>query len=142
MTDQRRTLWKCANCGRGFARRNQWHSCLARTVEHHLRGKDPRLRETYELLIARLRKLGPLRVDAVKSSINLASKYHFGGISVKRDGLRVGFLSDVVIDDERILRTQRLGPKRVGHSVMLRSARDVDDRLVGWLRKAYRLQSR
>ena len=67
---------------------NQWHSCLERTVDHHFRGKDPQVKQIYELLIARLRELGPLRVDAVKSSINLVSKYHFGGISVRKDYVR------------------------------------------------------
>lgn len=142
MTIRRPQLWKCANCGRSFAKRNQWHSCLAHGVDHHFRGKNPRLRKTYDLLIKRLRQLGPLRVDAVKSSINLASKYHFGGVSVRKDTLRLGFLSDEVIEHPRILRTERLGPRRVGHVVALRSAEDVDGRLMSWLKKAYTLQSR
>jgi hypothetical protein len=95
----------------------------------------------YELLIARLRKLGPLRVDAVKSSINLVSKHHFGGVSVKKDTLRLGFLSQEVLEDKRIVRTQRIGPKKFEHSVILRQPRDVDDILMSWLKKAYILQS-
>ena len=142
MARHSKQLWKCPTCGRSFAKRNQWHSCLARTVDHHFRGKDPRLRRTYESLIARLRELGPLRVDAVKSSINLASKYHFGGVTVRRDYLRLGFLSDGVIEDRRIIRKQRVSPRRVGHSVILRSPSDVDDRLIRWLKRAHSLQSR
>ena len=142
MASKRTKLWKCPNCGRHFAKRNQWHSCLARTVDHHFRGKDTQLRQTYELLIARLREFGPLRVDAVKASINLASKYHFGGISVRRDYLRLGFLSHEIIKDHRIIRTESLGPKKAGHSVILRSPGDVDDQLMTWLKRAYSLQSR
>ncbi len=137
----RAKLWKCPRCKRTFAKRNQWHSCLTHSVDHHFRGTDPRLRRTYALLIARLRKLGPLRVDAVQSSINLASKYHFGGVSVRRDHLRLGFLSDEPIDDERIIKTAKLGPRRVGHTVILRSPSDVDGRLMHWLKQAHTLQS-
>ena len=140
MTRQHTKLWRCTHCGRKFAKRNQRHSCLAHTVEDHFRGKDPQIRQTYELLIARLREFGPLRVDAVKSSVNLVSKYHFGGLSVRSDYIRLGFLSDEVIEDERITRRQKQGPNKVSHWVRLRSPRDVDGRLMSWLKKAYTLQ--
>jgi len=78
----------------------------------------------------------------VKTSINLVSKYHFGGIHVRRDHLRVGFLSDRMIEESRIVRTQRLGPTTFGHSVILRGLVDVDERLMNWLKKSYTLQSR
>ena len=141
MARQRTGLWDCPRCGREFAKRNQWHSCLAHTVDHHFRSKDRQLRQTYELLIARLREFGPLRVDAVKSSINLVSKYHFGGIAVRRNYIRLGFLAEETIEDDRIVRTQPQGPKRVSHWVRLCSPGDVDDRLVSWLKKAYNVQA-
>jgi hypothetical protein len=133
-------LWKCPDCGRSFAKRNQAHSCLAQSLNRHFQGKAPQLRQIYEELVARLRKLGPLRVDAVKSSINFASKYHFGGLSVKRDYVRLGFLSEEVITDERIIKTERVGPNRVGHVVILRSRGDVDAQLMKWLKQAFTLQ--
>ena len=141
MTRQRTKLWTCTNCDREFAKRNQWHSCLAHTVEGHFRGKDPQVRQTYELLITRLREFGPLRVDAVKSSVNLVSNYHFGGLSVRRDYIRLGFLSDELIEDARIIRRQKQGPYRVSHWVRLRSPSDVDGWLMSWLKKAYTLQT-
>ena len=134
--------WKCSICSREFAKRNQWHSCLARPVEAHFRGKDPALREIYHRLIVRLRELGPLRVDAVKSSINLASRYHFGGLTVRQDHVRLGFLADRAIQDKRVVRRMRLGPMRVGHSVLLRRPSDVDAKLMGWLKRAYVMQAR
>ena len=69
-------LWTCTNCGRKFAKKNQWHSCQARGVDDHFRGKPPQLKETFELLLTRMREFGPLRVDAVKSSINFATDEH------------------------------------------------------------------
>ena len=141
MTPRRAKLWKCPDCGRNFVKKNQAHSCRAHTIDHHFRGKNPQRRQTYELLLARLREFGPLRVDAVQSSINLVSKYHFGGVSVRKNHLRLGFLSDGVIDDERVIKRQRQGPNKVSHWVVLRSPGDVDPKLMGWLRKAYILQS-
>ena len=134
--------WTCSKCGRAFANRGQWHSCLARPVEDHFCGKDPALREIYRQLIARLREIGPLRVDAVKSSINLASRYHFGGLRIRRSHIRLGFLAARAIEDKRIVRRLRLGPGRVGHTVVLRAPGDIDTKLMGWLEQAYALQAR
>ena len=134
--------WKCSTCGRAFAKRNQWHSCLARSADAHFRGKDPVFREIYRQLILRLRELGPLHVDAVKSSINLASGYHFGGLTVRTDHVRLGFLADNAIEDARIVRRLHLGPRRIGHWVVLRTAGDVDAKLMRWLKQAYAMQAR
>ncbi len=142
MARRRTKLWTCSKCGRRFAKSKQWHSCQAQSTSHHFRGKEARLKQTYETLIARLQALGPLRVDAVKSSINFASTYHFGGVSVRKDHLRLGFLSDDVIENQRIVRTEKLGPKKVAHRVILSSPSDVDDQLVSWLARAYALQAR
>lgn len=100
------------------------------------------MRKTYDTLVGRLKELGPLRVDAVKSSIDLVSKYHFGAVSVRPDHLRLGFISDHEIEHERIIRTERVGPSRVGHSVKLSSPEDVNSQLIEWLSRAYRLQAR
>lgn len=138
---ERNDLWTCLECGRRFAKRNQWHSCRPQSVAQHFRDREPGLRETFDTLVARLREHGPVRIDAVASGINLASKHHFGGVSVRRDYLRVGFLAKDAISPARIVRTQRLGPNRVGHSVVLRGPADVDDQLIAWLNAAYDLQA-
>ena len=137
----RSKLWKCSKCGRRFAKKNQWHSCLVWTVADHFRGKNPHLKQLYQRLVARMGRFGPMRVDAVQRSINLISRYHFGGIEVRKGYLRVGFLADKPVASQRIVRRQELGPRRVGHTVILTSQKDVDDQLLGWLQKAYALQS-
>ena len=142
MTPRSPQLWMCRRCQRRFAKRNQWHSCRAQPVEDHFKGKPPVLRRIYRALVAALRKFGPLRVDAVQTSINLVSTHHFGGLAVRRDHLRLGFLSDRSIADPRIVHREVLGPKRVGHSVRLRAVRDIDALLLRWLRRAYTLRAR
>ena len=112
------------------------------TVEEHFRGRPPELRKTFDVLVARLRKLGSLRVDAVQSTIHFfASKFCFGGVYVRNDHVRLSFMCEDVIRDGRILRTLQVAPRRVGHSVKLTSPSDVDNRLMSWLTKAYKLQS-
>jgi len=80
MAKHKSMLWECPTCGRKFAKKNQWHSCNPHTVSYHFQGKNPVLKETYEVLISKLQEFGQIRIDAVKSSINLINKYHFGGM--------------------------------------------------------------
>ena len=133
--------WTCPTCERRFARAKQWHSCKPQSIDSHFRGKDPTLKKLFDLLIGKLQKNGPLRVDAVKTSINLISRHHFGGVNVRRDYLRVGFLAREEIKSPRVVHKQVVGPNRIGHSVVVRSASDIDAELIGWLSAAQALES-
>jgi len=107
----------------------------------HFRGKNSAMKPLFELLIRRLQESGALRVDAVKTSINLVSKHHFGGVLVRGGYLRVGFLTKKMIRSPRIVHTEVLGPNRVAHSIEVRTAADVDDELLHWLSDARAMQS-
>ena len=134
-------LWKCPNCGRRFAKARQWHSCEVKALEEHFRGRDPGLRDLFDELVRRLKKLGPVGVDPVKTSINLTARHHFGAVTVRGNFLRLGFLSEKRIADRRIVHFERLGPGKFGHSVVLESVEDLDDVVMGWLASAYRFRS-
>ena len=142
MTVARSTLWQCPKCRRRFAKRSQWHSCSSRSVDVHFQDKDPRLRRLFEELIRSLARTGPLRFDAVKTSINLISTHHFGGVRVREDHLRLGFLATAPIKDARILRSLRIGPRRVHHAIILCSRADLDAKVLAWLRAAQALQAK
>ena len=133
--------WKCASCGRGFPKPNQWHSCAVKGLDEHFRGRDPELRKIFDELVRRLRRLGPIEVDPVKTSINLTARYHVGAVTVRGTFLRLGFLSQKRIEDSRIVHFERLGPAKFGHSIILESIEDLDPVVMGWLAAAYRFQS-
>ena len=135
-------LWRCPRCGREFRTRNQWHSCVTHTVESHFEGKPPELREAFDSLLAELRRLGPIRTDAVKSSINIAGRAHFAAVRPLRDCLNVGFVLGRRLDDPRLTRAEQLGPSLYGYRVKVRRADDLDEQLLGWLAEAYALKGR
>ena len=136
-----RSLWLCPTCHRRFANANQWHSCKKTSVESHFVGKDPQLRDLLDLLLVRLKRSGPLRIDSVKSSINLVSRHHFGGVKVRRNYLRVGFLATSAIKDSRIMHRQVVGPSRILHAIIVRSAKDLEPEVLEWLAQAQQLQA-
>ncbi|HEX9303452.1 MAG TPA: DUF5655 domain-containing protein, partial [Thermoanaerobaculia bacterium] len=119
-------LWQCPDCGRRFPKARQWHSCQIKKLDEHFRGRDPELRGIFDELVERLRGLGPVKVDPVKTSINLVALHHFGAVTVRGNFLRVGFLSTRRIADRRIVHIERLGPAKFGHSVVIESLADLD----------------
>jgi hypothetical protein len=53
----------------------------------------------------------------------------------------LGFLARQPIASARIVRREKIGPNRVGHTVVVRCMEDVDAELLRWLSAAQRLQS-
>ena len=138
---RRGQLWKCPECGREFRRAKQWHSCAAKGLAEHFRGRDPHLRGVFDMLVSKLRKLGPVKVDPVKTSINLTAGRHFAGVTVRGTFLRVGFFAPKRIVDPRIVHVERVGPNLFGHSVVVESIADVDGQLLAWLADAYSMRT-
>jgi hypothetical protein len=135
-TSAKASGWTCTSCGLHEC------DCLAnpRSVDSHFADKDPRLREAFDVLARKLETAGAFRVDAVKTSIHLISRHHFGGVTVRRDSLRLGFLARAPIDSPRIVHSLRLGPNRVEHVVVVRGKEDVDAELIEWLTNGQQLQ--
>jgi hypothetical protein len=139
-TPRRGQLWKCPECGREFARAKQWHSCAVKGLDEHFRGRDPHLRGVFDALVSKLRKIGPVKIDPVKTSINLAAGRNFGAVTVRGTYLRVGFFAPERIIDPRIVHFERIGPGKFGHSVVLESVADIDGQLLGWFASAYSMR--
>lgn len=110
-------------------------------MEGHFAGKPTWIHEAFERLLAALREQGQVRVDAVKSSINLASLSHFGGVRVSKSGMTVGFLLQHRIVHPRIARYEELGGRWIGHAVKITRPEDVDAELIRWLAEALALKS-
>src|SRR5438309_5487514 len=123
-------IWRCPKCGRSFARARQSHSCQRKTIDVHFAGKNPALRDIFDLLTTKLSKTGPLRVDSVKTAIHLISGRTFGGVTVMRGTLRLGFLAARPIKSPRIAKQLTLGPDRIEHVVVINGVADVDRELV------------
>jgi hypothetical protein len=85
------TLWTCPRCSRQFKNKNQWHSCVTISVDDHFKGKHKRLRAIFDRLYRELMQFGSVRVDAVKTGINLARDSHFAMVFIKNDWINLDF---------------------------------------------------
>lgn len=95
----------------------------------------------FDHLVEKLRMFGPVRLDAVKTSINIAGKSHFAGVQVLKNGLKLGFVLNSKLHNRRIVSCQRLGKTVYGHSVKIVRKKDIDAELLRWLKRAYSLKS-
>lgn len=124
-------------CGRLFARRNQFHSCVSMTIDEHFRDKPAKLRDLIDLRVDILGRFGELRVDSVKSAINLGARSHFAMVYVLKNSVRLEFVLGRRVESPRITKVTQLGNESYLHHVTLENAGDIDEELLGWLREAH-----
>jgi hypothetical protein len=142
MADGRRLtvsrLWTCPRCGHRFVTPNLAHSCGRFRLEDHFRDKETRLRATFRLLVRSARTFGPVTVYAQKTRIVFMVRVRFASIVVRRRWLDLGLWLTHPIDDPRVRRVERLGPRIFYTHLQLAAPGDVDDRLSALLGEAYR----
>lgn len=85
-------------------------------------------------------EFGHVRVDAVKTSIDIAAKSHFAGVQVLKTTLKLGFMYDRPLGDRRALSRQQLSDANWRHTVRLAQEADVDAQLLDCLRHVYPLR--
>lgn len=137
-----KALWRCPVCGRRFAKRKQAHSCRPVSLDSHFEGKATPLKDLFEHLCKQLRRFGPLRIDAVKTSINLIPKHHMGGVRVLRDRLHVGFVLGRRVQNPRILLKLQVSQSAYLYAVDIAKRDDLDPALLSLLKEAYRRAAR
>lgn len=134
-----RPLWECPRCGKLFANRNQWHSCVRLSVDSHFQGKSPRLRRLFERLLAAVRRNGPVQLAVSKNGIAFMARMRFGEVRVRKDGLRGGLLLTRPASDPRFFRVISISPRCYGHSFCLKRPSEIDARLRRYLAEAYKV---
>ncbi len=125
-------LWKCPRCGRSFANRNQWHSCVRISVESHLEVATPSAVALFRAFERCVRACDPLRLAPVKTRIGFQVRMTFAAVTLRRHwivghpvldesgaGERIGF--DDALDQGRPASAGLPGPGR-GRAVDLDGA--------------------
>lgn len=132
------SLWECPRCGRRFANRNQWHSCLELTVEEHLAGKSELAGAIYREVVGALGRCGVFRTHPQKSRVAFIARMTFAGLRLAERWADLSFITPTPVPSHRIRRVDLYGPTSWGHVVRLRAVDAVDDEVVEWLCRAHR----
>ncbi len=102
---------------------------------------DPAVRATYDRLLLRVRRIGPVVAEEKNTSIHLKSRAAFAGVHPLKSRLDLNIVSAAPIADPRVVKREQISPSRYHNLVALSSPRDVDAQLVDWLKTAYELVS-
>ena len=132
-----KSLWVCPNCGRQFVSVNRNHSCGRYSLEDHFVGKEPVIRDLYNLLFETLKQLGPVSVFPVKTRIVFQAEVQFAAAMPRKRWL----------DGYLWLRRQTTHPRihkievgvfrDYGHIFRLTHPEDLDEDLADLLQEAY-----
>ena len=136
--DTSRPLWRCPKCGNYFVTRNLAHSCVRVPLAKHFRGSDPKVRQTFDALVAALRRNGPVRVVSSKTRITFMVRMRFASANPMKSALRCGFALLRPGRHPAIRRAYRFpGTKLYAHELCLTHPSQIDASLRRLLSEAY-----
>jgi hypothetical protein len=133
----RAKLWKCPDCGRGFANCNQTHFCGKHDLEHHFEGKTPEVRVLFDALVKLFQSFGPVLVLPEKTRIAFQVRMSFAAICVRRFYLVGHLVLARRVEDPRFLRIETFSPRNHTHQFRLNSPADLDVRFAELAKEAY-----
>jgi hypothetical protein len=130
--------WSCPRCDREFDRVNQSHTCApGNDVADTFNGFPDAHRAVCDAIVAYLRTLGPLHVDAVQVGVFLKTQRKLAEVRPKKRWVSLELVLPTTLTSPRVLRHQRLCEDRFVHWIRLARPGDVDGELRDWLRVAY-----
>jgi hypothetical protein len=130
-------LWRCPDCGRGFANRNQSHFCGKHSLDAHFEGKDACVRKLFRAFLALLRRCGPVTVLPEKTRIAFQVRMSFAALSVRRTYLVGHFVLARRLEHPRFLSIQTISPRNHVHQFRLQTPAELDEEFSAWAREAY-----
>lgn len=130
-------MWHCPDCGRQFASRNQWHSCVELALDEHLGRHSDRAVGLYRAVQVATEKCGEFRIHPQKTRIAFIARMTFAGATLASRWIDVSFIAPGPIDDSRIRRLELYGPTSFAHMVRIYGRNDIDGDLRDWLCEAW-----
>ncbi|HKP38215.1 MAG TPA: DUF5655 domain-containing protein [Pyrinomonadaceae bacterium] len=130
-------LWRCPECGRAFANRNQTHSCSNVSLESHFVGRSQKVRELFDALAGMIKACGPVRILPEKTRIAFQVRMSFIAVQVRRNYLIGHFVFARRLEHPRFSRVETFSPRNHLHAFRLDSLTELDDEFVAWVREAY-----
>jgi Domain of unknown function (DUF5655) len=132
-------LWKCSECGRLFANRNQSHFCSTYTLREHLAGKTAPAVALFREFLRLLKCCGPVRVVPEKTRIAFQVRMSFAAVSLRRDRIVGHIVLARRLENPRFTKIEYISPRNHVHSFSFYSREELDREVLAWLREAYRV---
>jgi hypothetical protein len=132
-------LWRCPECRREFANRNQSHACGRHDLAHHFRGKPPEIRALFDRVLAAIRKIVPVRVLPEKTRIAFQVRMSFAQVTPRSHWLDGHVVLARRFEHPRFRRIQTISPRNHVHNFRITSPSDINGEFSRWLAEAYKV---
>lgn len=121
---------------------NQAHSCVIKSLDAHFITKEPQVKATYDALENRLKSIIDFRINPLINAIMFTSESTFLAIKPKKRWIDLEFALDFEANEFPIHKIVRISKTKFAHFVRVQSSADIDDQLIEWIKKAYKLISK
>ncbi|HKO54710.1 MAG TPA: DUF5655 domain-containing protein [Thermoanaerobaculia bacterium] len=130
-------LWRCPECGRTFANRNQTHSCgTVGALDAHFDRKPSEVRALFDAFLDRVRRAGPVTVLPEKTRIAFHVRMSFAMVMPRRDGLVGHLVLARRVAQPPFHKVETFSARNHVHHFRLRNIEELDG-LAEWIREAY-----
>ena len=136
---KRGPLWRCPECGRQFANRNQSHACGRYALASHFEGESPAVRTIFDKLLHVARKNGPITVLPEKTRIAFQVRMSFAAFVVRRNWVDGHVVLARRVENRRFRRIETFSPRNHLHAFRFESVDEVDAEVSAWLTEAYQV---
>ena len=130
-------LWRCAECGRKFATRNQTHTCGLHTLASHLDRSTPQVRRLFDGFVALVSELGPVTILPEKTRIAFATRMSFAAVVLQKRALVGHLVLAERCDVSCFHRIDTISPRNHVHHFRIRDASNYTEELLAQVRRAY-----
>jgi hypothetical protein len=131
-------LWRCPKCDRGFANRNQTHTCATlHSLEHHFEGKAPQIRRMFDRVRTMVESIGPVRVLPEKTRIAFQVRMSFAQVTPRSRWLDGHVVLARRLDSPRFRKVETFSPRNHLHAFRISNENEIDDEVRAWFTEAY-----
>ena len=132
-------LWRCSDCHRDFANRNQSHACGRHSLARHFEGKPPEIRALFDAVVAAIQSIGPVRVLPEKTRIAFQVRMSFAQVTPRKQWLDGHVVLARRLESPRFRKVETVSPRNHVHAFRLSDLSEIDDEFRAWLTEAYRV---
>ena len=136
---KRGPMWRCPDCRRQFANRNQSHACGRYTLASHFEGKSPNVRTIFDKLRRVAEKSGPITVLPEKTRIAFQVRMSFAAFVIRNNWVDGHVVLARRLENKRFRRIETFSPRNHLHAFRFESVEDIDDEVSQWLAEAYQV---
>jgi hypothetical protein len=133
-------MWRCPDCRRQFANRNQSHACGRYTLASHFAGKPKIVPAIFEKLLAVAKKNGPVHVLLPeKTRIAFRGSDEFCGIRCSEELVDGHVVLSRRLESPKFRRIETFSPRNHRHAFRFERVDEIDNEVAAWFAEAYRV---